>query len=438
MAEETSGETSAQSPPSESQANYVLAILFVVIMLNFIDRQVISILAEPIKQEMGLTDKQIGLMTGLSFALFYTTLAIPVAALADRWNRSRIIAIAVFVWSVMTMLCGAASNFLQLFLARVGVGIGESASGPASHSLIADYFPPEKRAGAMGIYGAAVPLGAFIAMAGGGWVVENFSWRVAFYIAALPGVFVALIVWFTVREPRGAVSLKSAFQPQPDRLTLADALAELASQRAYWHLVASGVLIQFVSYGTAAFYGSLYVRVFGIGYGELGLKLGLMVAIAGVSGAWLGGKLGDKLDPQRAKALLIVACTFLVSIPSTFAAVNVANVNLSIALLGTMTFAATFYYGPNFSLLQTLAGERTRAMAVAIYLLFSGLIGLGLGPVFVGAVSDYISGGNPALEAEGIRGAVATISLFSLWTAFHFWRAQRCIVQSNKLSREEN
>ncbi|MFT4714402.1 MAG: MFS family permease, partial [Candidatus Azotimanducaceae bacterium] len=181
---------------SNREANYVLAVLFVVIMLNFLDRQVISIVAEPIKQEMGLSDKQIGLMTGLSFALFYTTLAIPVALLADRWHRSRIIAIAIGIWSVMTMLCGAASNFVQLFLARVGVGIGESASGPASHSLIADYFPPERRASALGVYGAAVPLGAFIALAGGGWIVENFSWRVAFFIAGVPGIIVALVVWW--------------------------------------------------------------------------------------------------------------------------------------------------------------------------------------------------------------------------------------------------
>ncbi|MFK7912361.1 MAG: spinster family MFS transporter [Pseudomonadales bacterium] len=427
MSADNRSETTEQA--LDPQANYVLAVLFVVIMLNFLDRQVISIVAEPIKQEMGLSDKQIGLMTGLSFALFYTTLAIPVAALADRWNRSRIIAIAICIWSFMTMLCGAANNFIQLFLARVGVGIGESACSPASHSLITDYFPPERRASAMGIYGSAVPFGAFIAMAGGGWVVENFDWRTAFYLAAAPGILVGILVWFTVREPRGPVSLKAAFKPQPGQITLKEALAELTTKPAYWHLVMAGILIQFVSYGTAAFYGSLYVRVFEISYAELGLKLGIMVAIAGVSGAWLGGKVGDKLDSQRpGTSLLLVAFIFLLAVPSTFAAVNVANVNLSIALLGVTTFAATFYYGPNFALLQVLASERTRAMAVAIYLLFAGLIGLGLGPVFVGTVSDYLSGGDVALEAEGIRGAIATLSVFNLWTALHFWCARRQIL----------
>lgn len=423
-----SSKASLKSPvnATSSEANYVLGVLFVVIMLNFLDRQIISILAEPIKREMDLSDKQIGLMSGLSFALFYTTLAIPVAALADRWNRSRIIAIAIAIWSAMTMLCGAAQNFLQLFLARVGVGIGESASGPASHSLIADFFPPETRSGAMGVYGAAVPLGAFIALAGGGWIVESFDWRVAFFIAGVPGVVVALVVWWTVKDPRGSVTLRQAFEPDPSQLKFSDAIKELWAKPTYWHLVMAGVLIQFVAYGTAAFYGSLYVRVFGIGYAELGLKLGLMVAVAGVSGAWLGGRIGDKFGGGRPGAsLLLVACVFLVAVPSTFAAVNVANVNLSIVLLGVMTFASTFYYGPNFSLLQSLASDRTRAMAVAIYLLFSGLIGLGCGPIFVGVVSDALSGGNPALEGDGIRGAIAALSVFNLWTAFHFWRAYK-------------
>lgn len=422
--------TTSNQMVNHDSANFVLGMLFIVIMLNFIDRQVISILAEPIKQEMGLSDKQLGLMTGLSFALFYTTLAIPVAVLADRWNRSRIIAIAIAIWSLMTMLCGAAQNFLQLFLARVGVGIGESACSPASHSLISDYFPPERRASAMGIYGSAVPIGAFIAYAGGGWILETFGWRVAFFAAGFPGLLVGLIVWWTIKEPRGAVRLRDALVRRDDQLTLKEAIVELWSQPTYWHLVAAGVLIQFVAYGIAAFYGSLFVRVFGIGYGELGLKLGIMVAIAGVSGAWLGGKIGDRLDGEsRAKSLQLVAVIFLLAIPCTFLAVGASNVNIAMALLGVTTFASTFYYGPNFSLLQKLASDRTRAMAVAIYLLFSGLIGLGLGPVFVGFVSDYISGGDPALEADGIRGGVAYISLFNIWTAFHFWKAERLVSQ---------
>ena len=215
-------ETRSEITPAVSNQypNYVIGVLFMLTMLNFLDRQIITILAEPVKQDLGLSDTQIGLMTGLSFALFYTTLAIPVAALADKWNRSRIIAIAIAIWSAMTVLCGLAANFTQLFLARVGVGIGEAGSGPASHSLIADLFPPERRAGALGILGMSIPIGAFIAYAGGGWIVERFDWRIAFFMAGLPGIIIALVVWFTIHDPRGNIPLSQAFKRDPSKISL--------------------------------------------------------------------------------------------------------------------------------------------------------------------------------------------------------------------------
>ena len=400
-------------------------------MLNFLDRQVMAILAEPIKQDMGLTDQQVGLMTGLAFSLFYTTLAVPVAALADRWNRSWIIASAITVWSIMTMLCGAAQNFTQMFLARVGVGIGESANSPPAQSLIAEYFPPEKRAVALGIYGSAVPIGAFIASAGGGWIVENFNWRIAFLIAGAPGILVGLVMWLTVKDTRPHGKLLKAFAYQEGDVTFAHAFKELASKPAYWHIVAGGTVVAFVAFGVSAFYGSLFVRVFELGYAELGLKIGLMIGIAGVLGSWAGGWFGTWLDKTSpAGSMLAVAIVFLLVIPATYAAVNVASVNLSFVLLSIMTFASTFYYGPTFALIQELASDRVRAMAVAIFLLVSGIFGIGLGPVFVGTVSDLISGGDPALEAKGITGAIAITGAFSAWSAFHFWRARYWIVKA--------
>lgn len=224
-----------------------------------------AILAEPIKQDMGLTDTQVGLMTGLAFSLFYTTMAIPVAALADRWNRSWIIAIAITVWSVMTILCGAAQNFVQMFLARVGVGIGESANSPPAQSLIAEYFPEERRAFALGIYGSAVPIGALIASIGGGWLVENFNWRVAFFIAGAPGILVGLIMWLTVKDRRPHEKLTKVFERREGEPTVGEAFKELARKPAYWHLVAGGTVVAFVAFGVSAFFGALYVRVFELG-----------------------------------------------------------------------------------------------------------------------------------------------------------------------------
>ncbi len=403
--------------------NYALAILFVVTMLNFLDRQVISIVAEPIKRDLGLSDTQIGLMTGLSFAIFYTTLAIPLAALADRWNRSRIISIAIALWSGMTVLCGMAQNFIQLFLARVGVGIGEAGSAPASHSLIADLFPPERRAGALGILGASVPIGAFLAYAGGGFVTEHLSWRVAFLLAGLPGLAVAILIWFTMPDPRGNVKLSAIFKTVPGETTLREALKELSSKPAYWHLVAAGVLVQFVSYGLASFYGGLFVRVHGMNYAELGWKLGVMVGLTGGFGAWFGGKVGDYIGRRDPVLPLLVSGGVLVlAAPGMIAAIYAGNANLAIALLGFPTFAATFYYGPSFSAVQTLASDKTRAMAVAIYLLIAGLIGLGLGPIFVGVLSDNFAAGQGMTEASALQRALMILALFNIWAGFHYWR----------------
>jgi len=425
-----SGATTGTKPGTKPGANYVLGVLFAVIMLNFLDRQVMAILAEPIKQDMGLTDQQVGLMTGLAFSLFYTTLAVPVAALADRWNRSWIIAIAVTIWSIMTMLCGTAQNFLQMFMARVGVGIGESANSPPAQSLIAEYFPAERRAVALGIYGSAVPIGAFIASAGGGWLVDNFSWRIAFFVAGAPGILVGLVMWLTVKDTRPHEKLTHAFKHREGEPRYSDALSELASKPAYWHLVAGGTLVAFVAYGIAAFYGSLYVRVFNLSYTELGLKIGLMIGVAGVLGSWLGGWAGSRLEAKKpGGSLKLVAFVFLLVVPATYAAGIAPSANLSFLFLSVLTFASTFYYGPVFALIQALASDRVRAMAVAIFLLISGIFGIALGPVFVGTVSDMISGGDPALEAEGIKGAIAIAGCFSTWTAFHFWRAHHHIAK---------
>ncbi len=419
---------SQQQPVSDGYAHYVLGVLFIVTMLNFLDRQIIAILAEPIKQDLGLSDTQIGLMAGFSFALFYTTLAIPVAALADRWNRSRIIAIAIAIWSVMTVLCGMATNFVQLFLARIGVGIGEAGSAPASHSLLAHIFPAERRAGALGILGMSIPIGAFIAYAGGGWIVENMSWRAAFMLAGLPGILIAMVIWFTVPDPRGRVTLAEAFKPREGGVTLRQALRELSLKPAYWHLVAAGVLVQFVAYGLGSFYGGLFVRTYGMGYGELGWKLGVLVGLSGGFGAWFGGRIGNWLDSRRtALSLLVCGLVLAISTPGMIWAVYAGNADLAIVILAIPTFAATFYYGPSFSAIQTLASDPTRALAVAIYLLIAGLLGLGLGPVFVGALSDWFAGGVEADAGPALQKALAVLALFNIWAGLHYWLAYRWI-----------
>ena len=409
-----------------TNTSYVLAILFVVMMLNFIDRQIISILAEPIKRDMGLSDSQIGLMTGLSFALFYTTLSIPIAAIADRWNRSKIIAIAVAVWSIMTVLCGAAGNFIQLFLARVGVGIGEAGSSPASHSLIADLYPPEKRSSALGILAISVSVGSFIAYTGGGWMVEHIGWRKAFLVAGLPGAFLAILIWFTVRDPRGDKSIAEAFKPIKGEVTLLEAVKELSVKPAYWHLVAAGAAISFVAYGAQTFYAPYFIRIHELGYQELGLKLGLMVLIFGSLGAWLGGKLGDYFNTRLlGGSLLGGAAALLVAIPGLYFGMYAENADVAMLCLGIPTAAFSFWYGPCFSTVQLLASDRTRALAIAIWLFFSGLVGLGLGPLSVGILSDMFAAGIPGADGPALQKAIFVIGLFNIVAALFFVLAQR-------------
>lgn len=448
MAQMSQPATAAGTHAGTAYANYALGLLTVVVLLNFLDRQIIAILAEPIKQDLGLTDAQVGLMAGLSFAILYTTLGIPIAWLADRWNRSWIIAISLAIWSGMTVLCGFAAGFWQLFLARVGVGIGEAGSGPASHSLIADLFAPEKRAGAFGVFGLGIPVGAFIAYGGGGWIVENFSWREAFIAAGLPGLIVALIVFFTLKEPRKTTG------PRPDGLPLKAALKELASKPTYWHLIVGATLVAFVAYGLAAFYGAFFVRIHAMGYAQLGLVLGALIGVSGALGAWLGGQTADYFGKRAVGGSLVAPGIVLIAAAPLFAyALYTDNKWVAILCLGAPTFAATFYYGPTFANVQGLARPESRAMAAAIFVFVTSLVGMGLGPVFSGALSDHFAAsqfdalglevgfgeacakGGPEefastcreVEAGGLRQSILILSLFNLWAAAHFLIAARTL-----------
>ena len=411
-------------------ANYVLGILFLVLMFNFIDRQIVGILADSIKADLGLTDTQVGLMTGLSFAIFYTTLSIPLAIVADRWNRSKVIAIAIAIWSVMTVICGAASSFVQIFLARIGVGIGEAGSSPASHSLIADLFPPERRATALGIFAMSVSVGSFIAFTGGSWLAENFGWRWTLVAAGAPGIIISLIIWFTVRDPRGYRPISQAFKSKPGEVKLSEAIAELSRKWAYWHLIIAGAIVSFVAYGVQTFYFPVFSRIHEVPvseYSDLGLKLGLMFLVFGSAGAYFGGKCGDYLNARiPGGALLSAALIFVVSTPFMYFALYAKSITVGVLILGIPQFAFSFFFGPCFAAIQTLASDKTRAFSVSIWIMFSGLIGLGLGPLTIGILSDWFVA-NGSTSATGLQQAVLIVSLFSILAAVFFWLAQRSL-----------
>lgn len=404
----------ASVPPTDGaglpRSRYVLGVLLAIYTLNFLDRQIVSILAAPIKADLGLSNTELGLITGLAFAIFYSTLGLPIAWAADRFNRVHILSGACALWSVMTALCGVSANFLQLFIARIGVGVGEAACVPASHSLISSYEPKETRAAALAIFSMGISFGTLAGLALGGIVADAFGWRAAFFVLGVPGVILALLAVFTIKEPRqkGTTAAASAAPP------FKQAISELVGSTTYRHLTAGAALASLGGYGLVAFLGVYFVEEFGLSLTRIGVSLGLVIGIGGAFGAWIGGYLSTRFDdPDRAPRFpaigLVCAAPFLV-------AMVLANApNLAFVLLLVLAAFNAFWYGPVFAAIQGLARERSRAMAAALFNLAVNLIGLGLGPLIIGAVSD----------GAGLKWGLASAVVFNLWATGHFIWARR-------------
>jgi len=297
---------------SVAARRYALVMLAIVYMFNFIDRQILAILLPAIREEFGVSDVWLGFLAGTAFALFYVTLGIPVARFADRHNRRNLIAIAIAFWSGMTALCGAAGNFVQLALARIGVGIGEAGCSPPAHSMIADLYPPEKRATAMGVYTVGISAGIMLAFLLGGWVVANIGWREAFFIVGLPGLLLALIVWLTVVEPkRGQSEGREAVSEQP---SFRRTLKFLRHRSSFGHMTMAAGLSSYVGYSVLSFLPSFLVRSYGMPADQIGIYLGLIVGLIGGAGFFLGGYIADHLGQSgHRRALVFIALTVLLS-----------------------------------------------------------------------------------------------------------------------------
>ncbi len=427
------------TPVSTAYRRYALWILLIIYTLNFLDRQVVNILAEPIKQELGLADWQLGMMTGLAFAIFYTVLGIPIARLAERKNRPVIIGVSVAAWSFFTVLCGFAQNFWHLILARIGVGVGEAGCTPPAHSLITDYVPKEKRASAIAFYSIGTPLGSLLGMAMGGLVADAYGWRVAFMVAGAPGVIFALIAAFTLVEPRKRLMADLAARATP-QITFGAALAVLMAKKTFWLVAFAAAIKAFIGYGQAPFAASFFFRnhtaelaslaaMFGLkSTGFLGLALGLIGGTAGVIGAWLGGVIADRYGSKDIRAYVVVpAIASLLAIPFYLVAINLPQAVPAMALLAIPILLGTLWYGPVYATAQSIVDPTMRATTSAVLLFIINLIGLGLGPVGVGLMSDFFAGPLGMGSAEGVRWALmvsAGMGLVSFWL---FWRARKTI-----------
>lgn len=404
--------------PSRAYARYALGLLLLVYVINYVDRQVLSILVEPIRKELGLTDTQIGLLSGLGFALFYAAAGLPIARLADRTSRKGIIAGCLALWSAATAVCGLAMNFSQLLVARALVAVGEAGAGPAGHSMLADLFPHGKRATALAVFSCGVPIGILVGLLAGGWLNQAFDWRTAFIVVGLPGILVSVVVALTLKEPPRSAEVAAEKPP-----TTREALSSLMRIPAFNYLVLGSALHAFTSYGALQWNPAFMIRFHGLSTGEAGLALGLISGVTGVIGTLAGGWFADLLGKRDNRWYAWLPALMIgVRAPLFISAYLAPTPGLAIALLILPGFLGNSFTGPVFGTIQTLAPARVRAFASAWTLFIIALVGFGLGPLVIGMTSDALA---PAVGNRSLGYAIALAAVGELISVAFFLMAAR-------------
>jgi MFS family permease len=439
------GNPSSASPPAPlAYRSYVLVVLVIVYTFNFIDRQIVGILAVPIKTELHLSDSQLGLMGGLAFALFYTFLGIPIARLADRVSRTGIMTAALALWSLMTAVCGLTHSFAQLFMARLGVGVGEAGGVAPAYSLICDYFPPKERARALSVYSFGIPIGSAAGIALGGFITSLMSWRMAFFIVGLSGLLLTPLLKLTVREPaRGALDHpreRAAANPAADAgpsvnagpsanadPSLLDVMAALARRPSFWGLSLGAASASMMGYGLFFWMPSFAVRSFHLTLLQASMIYGALVLVGGLSGIWFGGVLADKYGERRkAFYALIPAAAFVTTVPFYVAGVLSTTLWVSFLVLLVPTALGLVWLGPVLAAVQHLVPANMRATASALFLFINNLIGIGLGTTLIGVVSDLM---RVRFGTESLRYAILAGTGFYLIAATLLFLASRRLDQ---------
>lgn len=416
---------SADNPyRSSKKCWYALCLLTVVYSFNFIDRQLLAILQESIKAELSLSDSQLGLLTGFAFAIFYVTAGIPIARWADRANRRNIVAGSLFIWSFMTAISGLVNNYLQLLLARIGVGIGEAGGSPPSHSIISDIFPPDRRATAIGFYSMGVSIGILFGFLAGGWLNEFFGWRVAFMVVGVPGVILAIVLRFTLAEPIRGLHDGVAAESAP--VPFLEVLQVLWTRRTFRHMALGAGLNAFCGYATANWTASFMIRTHQMSTGELGTWLSLIIGLGGAVGVFGGGMLADRLgqSDKRWYTWLPSLSGFLI-LPFMIAVYLVDSPYTALILSIVPGLLFQVYLGNTIATTHAIVGPRMRATASAMLFLILNIIGLGCGPWAVGALSDLLA---PTLGTDSLRYAMLyLLPPVMAWSATHYWLAGRSL-----------
>lgn len=376
----------------------VMALLLLAYVFNFVDRSIVSILKIPIKAEFGLSDTQLGLLGGLAFALLYTGLGVPVAWLADRSNRVRIVSAAMALWSLMTALCGAATGFWTLFLARMGVGVGEAGGVAPSYSIVTDYYPPGARARALAFFSFGIPIGTALGLFAGGWLAQVYGWRTAFVVIGLAGVLIApLVLRFVPEPPRGRYDV-TAVKLEP--VAFGTAVARVVRIPSFWLLSLGAACSSILGYGLAFWLPSLYQQQYGLPLTQVGGFSAIITLVGGITGIWLGGWLSDRLGPTRPGAYALVpAIAFFLTPPFYLLAFSQIDLMVAGAILIVPTALSLAWLGPVNAAVQHIVQPNMRAVTAALLLFVNNLIGLGVGPLLLGALSDRFKQSMPAEAA---------------------------------------
>jgi predicted MFS family arabinose efflux permease len=417
----------------EAYKRYFLAVLVLTLASNYIDRYVLGLLLQDIKVDLALSDTQLGLLSGIAFALFYSAMGIPIARAADRGNRVAIISLATAIWSVAVALCGLAGSFAHLLLIRIFVGVGEAGFIPPAHSLMADFFNRAERPRAVAIFKMGAPLSLVIGYSCAGWLAELYGWRVTFALLGLPGIVLAVVTWLTLKEPRSEASRgaetvdRGAGDARATSPEFTEVCAALWSNVTFRHLLFAYSLVTLFGSGISKWQPAFFIRSYGLQTGELGMWLAIVGGGGGLIGTYLGGVLASRHaannERLQLQAMAIAYAVFGIVYLGIFFA---PNLYAAFMLMGLALIGGTLVVGPLFSIIQTIVPARMRAMSIALVYLFANLIGMGLGPLATGALSDMLQ---PMFGNESLRYALAALCPGYAWCGWHAWRASKTVAR---------
>ncbi len=408
---------------SRSYRRYALTLMTAVYALNLIDRGLINLLLQPIKMDLRLSDTQLGFLTGIAFAVFYAVAGVPIARWSDRGDRVTIASAAIGLWGLTVMSCVFVTQYVHLLIARVAAAVGESGCKPPTYSLVGDYFPdPAERTRAMATYWLGSPLATLVSFVLGGWLNEIYGWRVTFFLMGIPGLLLAVLMRWTIKDPRACRSNPLAEQKLPPMKLV---LLTLWRRRSCRHLCIALILLYTMGSGLSPWYAAFLIRSHGMSTVELGTWLGLILGSSGLAGVWMGGYvIGRWFDKNEAGQMRMTALAVSLLVPCFVAFLTVPHKYQALLALAPLIAVFNFFYAPVYALLQRLVSDDMRATTMAVVMLLANLIGMGLGPQIVGILSDIL---RPAAGSDSLRYALLALSFVALWSAYHFWRVARTV-----------